>query len=58
MIFWMKTNSNEIRLVDPKVTPLDFDPDQFVWASLSQIKAMTMVDNVVNPYVKTIIAPL
>lgn len=56
--FWMKTNSNEIRLVDLKVTPLDCDSDQFIWASLTQIKAMTLVDNVVNPFVKTIIAPL
>ena len=56
--FWKKSNSNEIRLVDPKVTPLDYDQDQFTWASLSQIKAMILVDNVVNPFVKTIISPL
>ena len=56
--FWRKSNSNEIHLVDPNETPLYYDPDQFVWASLSQIKAMMLVDNVVNPFVKTIIAPL
>ena len=37
---------------------LDYDQEQFVWTSLSQIKAMALVDNVLSPYVKTVIAPL
>jgi hypothetical protein len=28
------------------------------WASLSQIKQMMLLDNVVGPYVRTVIAPL
>ena len=28
------------------------------WASLSQIKEMTLLDNMVGPYVRTVIAPL
>ena len=56
--FWFKTNTNQIHLVNAKETPLDYDKDQFIWASLSQIKAMALMDNIINPYVKTIIAPL
>jgi oxidase EvaA len=56
--FWQKSNRNQIWLVDPSETPLDYDRDSFVWASLSQIKEMALGDNVINPYVKTVIAPL
>jgi oxidase EvaA len=56
--FWRKSNRNQIWLVDWSQTPLDYDPRSFVWASLSQIKAMILLDNIVNPYVKTIVAPL
>jgi oxidase EvaA len=56
--FWMKTNSNQIYLVDPNEIQLTYDQDQYIWASLSQIKALALVDNVLNPFVKTIIAPL
>ena len=56
--FWMKTNSNQIYLMDPSEFQLAYDQDQYVWASLSQIKAMALVDNILNPFVKTIIAPL
>ena len=30
----------------------------FCWASLSQIKELALMDNVLNPFVKTILAPL
>jgi dTDP-4-dehydro-6-deoxy-alpha-D-glucopyranose 2,3-dehydratase len=30
----------------------------FCWASLSQIKELALIDNVVSPFVKTIVAPL
>jgi len=30
----------------------------FCWASLSQIRELTLMDNVVSPFVKTIVAPL
>ena len=56
--FWLKSNSNQIYLVDPAVTQLTFDSNEYVWASLSQIKALALIDNVLNPNVKSIIAPL
>ena len=56
--FWRKTNSNRIILLDGDDEDLDYDPDHFVWASLSQIKALALIDNVLSPFVKTIIAPL
>lgn len=56
--FWMKSNSNQIYLVDPSEVQLTYDQDQYVWASLSQIKGLALVDNFLNPFVKTIIAPL
>ena len=56
--FWMKTNSNQLYLVDSNQTDLQYDENQYVWASLSQIKGLALVDNVLNPFVKTIIAPL
>jgi oxidase EvaA len=56
--FWRKSNRNQISLVDPSQITLDYDQEQFVWTSLSQIKAMALVDNVLSPYVKTVIAPL
>ena len=56
--FWLKTNSNQVYLVDTNQTQLAYDEEQYVWASLSQIKSMALVDNVLNPFVKTIIAPL
>jgi hypothetical protein len=30
----------------------------FCWASLGQIKELVLMDNVVSPFVKTILAPL
>ena len=55
--FWRKSNSNRLLLTKPDFTPA-FDSDHFVWASLSQIKALALIDNVLSPFVKTIIAPV
>ncbi|MBT3792084.1 MAG: hypothetical protein HN658_11160 [Rhodospirillales bacterium] len=55
--FWRKTNENRILLVpdiDALAQPYD---GQFIAASLSQIKALCLCDNVLSPFVKTIIAP-
>jgi hypothetical protein len=30
----------------------------FYWASLGQIKELALIDNVMSPFVRTIIAPL
>jgi dTDP-4-dehydro-6-deoxy-alpha-D-glucopyranose 2,3-dehydratase len=56
--FWQKSNSNVVHLIDETRTPLEVDGDHFAWATLSQVKALCLIDNIVNPYVKTIIAPL
>jgi oxidase EvaA len=56
--FWMKTNSNQLYMVNPNEGNLNYNEEQFIWASLSQIKRLALVDNVLNPFVKTIIAPL
>ena len=37
---------------------LPIDENTYRWASLSQIKAMMLLDNVVGPYVRTVLAPL
>ena len=34
------------------------DMTMFCWASLSQIKELALMDNVLNPFVKTILLPL
>ncbi|MEQ9329361.1 MAG: NDP-hexose 2,3-dehydratase family protein [Rhodospirillales bacterium] len=56
--FWQKSNSNRLILTKPG----ELDPEtlggMFVWASLGQIKDLALRDNVLNPFVKTIIAPL
>ncbi len=55
--FWRKSNENMILFVkDP--SGLAIDEQTFRWASLSQIKQMTLLDNIVGPYVRTVIAPL
>lgn len=57
--FWRKSNSNRVILVEEGgLDGLTFERDAFVWATLSQIKALALVDNVLSPFVKTIIAPL
>lgn len=56
--FWRKSNLNcIIECSEPAWLEERINP-HFVWASLSQIKALALVDNVLNPFVKTIIAPL
>ena len=52
--FWKKTNYNLILMLD--------DPENrhtikqhYIWASLTQIKKLSLIDNIVNPFVKTIL---
>ena len=55
--FWRKSNENMILFVkDP--SGLAIDEQTFRWASLPQIKQMILLDNIVGPYVRTVIAPL
>jgi dTDP-4-dehydro-6-deoxy-alpha-D-glucopyranose 2,3-dehydratase len=55
--FWQKSNENMILFVED-ASRLTINELTYRWASLSQIKQMTLLDNVIGPYVRTIIAPL
>ncbi|MSU54996.1 MAG: hypothetical protein EXS46_00470 [Candidatus Taylorbacteria bacterium] len=56
--FWQKSNVSRLNLLKPGVKlPLQ-ENDNFIWLSLSEIKALMLVDNIVNPYVKAILSPL
>jgi oxidase EvaA len=55
--FWQKSNENMILFVED-ASRLAINEQAYRWASLSQIKEMSLLDNVVGPYVRTVIAPL
>lgn len=55
--FWQKSNENMI-LFAVDTSRLAIDEQTYRWASLSQIKQMMLLDNVVGPYVRTVVAPL
>jgi oxidase EvaA len=55
--FWQKSNENMILFVED-TSRLAIDEETYRWASLSQIKQMMLLDNVVGPYVRTVVAPL
>ena len=55
--FWQKSNENMILFVRD-ASQLTFDSLTYRWASLSQIKQMMLLDNIVGPYVRTVVAPL
>ena len=55
--FWRKSNENLVLYVED-TSRLAIDEQVFRWASLSQIKAMILLDNIIGPYVRTVIAPL
>ena len=55
--FWRKSNENVIAFLDDE-SVIESDMAMFYWASLSQIKELALIDNVVSPFVKTILLPL
>jgi oxidase EvaA len=55
--FWRKTNENMILFIEES-RRLAVDESAWRWASLSQIKRMMLLDNIVGPYVRTVVAPL
>ncbi len=55
--FWRKSNENIIAFLDDEGV-IETDMAMFCWASLSQIKELALIDNVMSPFVKTIVAPL
>jgi len=52
--FWKKTNFNLILLLDDPENK-ETKKDNYIWASLTQIKKLSLIDNIVNPFVKTIL---
>jgi oxidase EvaA len=55
--FWQKTNENMILFVED-AGRLAINDLNYQWASPSQIKKMMLLDNIIGPYVRTVIAPL
>lgn len=55
--FWKKSNQNIIAFLDDE-RAIETSLKMFYWASLSQIKELALMDNVLNPFVKTILMPL
>ena len=55
--FWRKSNENIVAFLDDERV-IETDMTMFCWASLSQIKELALADNVLSPFVKTILLPL
>lgn len=55
--FWRKSNENVIAFLDDE-SVIETDMTMFSWASLSQIKELALMDNLISPFVKTILLPL
>jgi oxidase EvaA len=55
--FWKKSNENVVVFLDDE-SVVQTSLNMFYWASLSQIKELALIDNVLNPFVKTILMPL
>jgi dTDP-4-dehydro-6-deoxy-alpha-D-glucopyranose 2,3-dehydratase len=55
--FWKKSNENVVAFLDDERV-IETNLKMFYWASLSQIKELALMDNVLNPFVKTILLPL
>lgn len=55
--FWKRSNQNVVMFIEDE-SLIETDLKMFYWASLSQIKALALMDNTLNPFVKTILMPL
>jgi oxidase EvaA len=55
--FWRKSNENMVLFLDDERL-IRTELSMFIWASHSQIKELALTDNVLSPFVKTILAPL
>jgi dTDP-4-dehydro-6-deoxy-alpha-D-glucopyranose 2,3-dehydratase len=55
--FWRKSNENVVLFLDDEQL-IETDLKMFHWASHTQIKELGLRDNVLSPFVKTILAPL
>ena len=52
--FWKKTNYNLILMLDDPENN-ETKKENYIWASLTQIKKLSLIDNIINPFVKTIL---
>ena len=52
--FWKKTNYNLILMIDDPENSAT-KKENYTWASLTQIKKLSLIDNIINPFVKTIL---
>jgi dTDP-4-dehydro-6-deoxy-alpha-D-glucopyranose 2,3-dehydratase len=55
--FWRKSNENIVAFLDDE-RAIETDLTMFCWASLSQIRELALMDNLLSPFVKTILLPL
>jgi oxidase EvaA len=55
--FWRKSNENVVVFLDDE-SVIKTDMTMFCWTSLTQIKELALIDNVLSPFVKTILLPL
>lgn len=55
--FWQKSNDNVVAFLDDEGV-ITTSLEMFHWASFSQIKELALMDNILSPFVKTILAPL
>jgi hypothetical protein len=55
--FWRKSNENIVAFLDDEHV-IETEMTMFYWTSLSQIKELALMDNVLSPFVKTILLPL
>ena len=55
--FWQKSNENVLAFLDDERV-IATDMKRYHWASLSQIQELALMDNVLNPFVKTVLFPL
>ena len=52
--FWKKSNYNLILMLDNPENE-ETKKENYIWASLTQIKKLSLIDNTINPFVKTIL---
>ena len=55
--FWRKSNENIVAFLDDERV-IETDLTMFCWASVSQIRELALMDNLLSPFVKTILLPL
>ena len=55
--FWQKSNENIVAFLDDEGV-IETNLTMFCWTSFSQIRELALMDNLLSPFVKTILLPL